>query len=213
MLRLSVFKIFILLCAILVLLGGGVAFFFPGMIGLQNNQPQGAITVSPYNTVFKERPNDPGGEKIPYLEYEIYDRLTHNTRQPSELEIVTQKRDQVDFKKVATLYQKNQTINAESNTENNSDSLLDSKPKKNAKFFIQLYASQKKSKVEKAQKKFLKEHSSFFKSQNFMIKSVNIHGKGDFYRLYIGPFVQWDEAKKKCDVFKKNKIDCFVVQP
>ncbi|MDY6407856.1 MAG: SPOR domain-containing protein [Pseudomonadota bacterium] len=73
---------------------------------------------------------------------------------------------------------------------------------------IQLMSSPKKATVEKAWKNILQKHKALLSDMSHTIVSVEIAGKGTFYRLQAGKFATRDQAAALCAKLKAQKQDC-----
>lgn len=73
---------------------------------------------------------------------------------------------------------------------------------------VQLMSSSNKETVEKAWPKILKKNKALLSNMSYEIKSVDIEGRGTFYRLRVGSFKSRDMAVGLCQKLKANKQDC-----
>ena len=74
---------------------------------------------------------------------------------------------------------------------------------------VQLFASNSKDAVEKAWKRIEKTHSKLLSNMSYLIKKVEIKGKGAFYRLQVGQFPTREMADGLCSKLKAKKQDCI----
>ena len=74
---------------------------------------------------------------------------------------------------------------------------------------VQLFASNSKEAVEKAWKRIELKHNKLLSNMSYLIKKVEIKGKGDFYRLQVGQFPTREMADGLCVKLKAKKQDCI----
>ena len=74
---------------------------------------------------------------------------------------------------------------------------------------VQLFASNNKEAVEKAWKRIEVTHSKLLSNMSYIIKKVDIKGKGAFYRLQVGQFPTREMADGLCSKLKAKKQDCI----
>lgn len=74
---------------------------------------------------------------------------------------------------------------------------------------VQLFASNNKDAVEKAWKRIEVKHNKLLSNMSYLIKKVEIKGKGDFYRLQVGQFPSREMADGLCTKLKAKKQDCI----
>lgn len=210
----TVYKIFFGILISISLMTGGY-LYFSGQTAFWQSQAETPIIYA-QNKVFKKKPDDPGGEKIPYLDYELYKKLTGTEETELEIQIIAAK---PDYDKDEIIETNKQLIqNAKMAEEAYQEKQIEKTNSENtnivaAKFFLQIYSGKTFASAEKAKALFLDKHTSFFQSKEFVIKSVNIPSKGKYYRLYFGPYLKWQEAKQQCEILMGKKIDCLIVQP
>lgn len=77
---------------------------------------------------------------------------------------------------------------------------------------VQLFASNSKVAVEKAWKNIQKKHVKLLSNMSYLIKKVEIPGKGNFYRLQVGQFPSRAMADGMCSKLKAKKQDCLPVK-
>lgn len=73
----------------------------------------------------------------------------------------------------------------------------------------QLMSSSNKETVEKAWPKILEKNKTLLSNMSHEIKSVEIEGRGTFYRLRVGQFKTREMASGLCQKLKANKQDCI----
>lgn len=73
---------------------------------------------------------------------------------------------------------------------------------------VQLMSSSNKETVEKAWPKILEKNKALLSNMSHEIKSVEIEGRGTFYRLRAGQFKSREMASGLCQKLKANKQDC-----
>ena len=76
----------------------------------------------------------------------------------------------------------------------------------------QLLSSSNKAKVESEWKTISKKHKALLSDMPYQITSVNIPGKGTFYRLQVGGFGTKEQANTLCAKLKAKKQDCIPVK-
>ena len=74
---------------------------------------------------------------------------------------------------------------------------------------VQLFASNNKEAVEKVWKRIEAKHNKLLSNMSYLIKKVEIKGKGVFYRLQVGQFPTREMADGLCSKLKARKQDCI----
>lgn len=74
---------------------------------------------------------------------------------------------------------------------------------------VQLFASNNKEAVEKAWRRIEKQHAKLLSNMSYLIKKVDIKGKGAFYRLQVGQFPTREMADGLCTKLKAKRQDCI----
>ena len=77
---------------------------------------------------------------------------------------------------------------------------------------VQLFASNNKEAVEKAWKRIETTHNKLLSNMSYLIKKVEIKGKGAFYRLQVGQFPTREMADGLCSKLKAKKQDCIPIK-
>lgn len=82
-------------------------------------------------------------------------------------------------------------------------------PVENEVWRVQLFASNNKEAVEKAWRRIEKQHNKLLSNMSYLIKRVDIKGKGAFYRLQVGQFPTREMADGMCAKLKAKRQDCI----
>ncbi len=82
-------------------------------------------------------------------------------------------------------------------------------PVENEVWRVQLFASNNKEAVEKAWRRIEKQHAKLLSNMSYLIKKVDIKGKGAFYRLQVGQFPTREMADGLCTKLKAKRQDCI----
>lgn len=74
---------------------------------------------------------------------------------------------------------------------------------------VQLFASNNRQAVDKAWARIQTQHVKMISNMSYLIKKVDIPGKGSFYRLQVGQFPNREMAEALCSKLKAQKQDCI----
>jgi hypothetical protein len=83
--------------------------------------------------------------------------------------------------------------------------------RKNEKYKIQICASKTESQALSEWNKALKNNRDLISKYKYHVNKVDLGEKGLIYKLYIGPFNNYNEANSLCKRLIKRKQNCLVV--
>lgn len=89
---------------------------------------------------------------------------------------------------------------------------VNEKPKETGIWRVQLFASNNRQAVDKAWARIQTQHVKMISNMSYLIKKVDIPGKGAFYRLQVGQFPTREMAEALCSKLKAKKQDCIPVK-
>jgi len=88
-----------------------------------------------------------------------------------------------------------------------------SKPDPLKGYRIQIGAHRSEAAAKSAWDKRLKQHGTILNKLTLLVRRVDLHNRGVYYRVQAGPLNDQEAAKRICDALKQKKVGCLVIRP
>ena len=192
---------------------------------LKNNEGnEQVITITATPHPVKVKPEQPGGMKIPNQDKLIYS-VINSENIPTKVENLFPEPEKPVLPDILEQFsdeKENVEIKIESEKELAPKKevliLPEKSPKKESivpekqQWRVQLISTTKQSTAEKLWKELSQKHKALLSDMSHSVTSVEISGKGTFYRLQVGYFQTREMAGALCEKLKAKKQECVPVK-